>query len=363
MSLKANEFDTIVIGGGLSGLIVACGLSQNQKVALIEKSELPGGMCRSNSGYKELSPNFQSIPFSEETQKALNFLEVVTGSQIHREKMEQQPLTYDQGFKPFIGFGESAPLCVEELQYYLSTDRLHLHTGPNEWIHTLYEKFKGEFLNLSQVTKLLIENNRCIGVIINGQKQVTGKNVVFCCNPKELLHLTEPEALPLRIRQKISKSLLWTSVLIQFIHSRVVSESSAVHILSSKSESDSFCIGQFNAPIRLENGSQQQSSQWLSFTSEYDSDDEELLGQSVKRMKKLIQRAFPDSLSQLKYEKILVNPQSHGHIHINLEENTSISGIENLYIVSPLTSDLKNIAGSVQLAEQCLKGLGYCSAQ
>ncbi len=351
MSHKANEFDALVVGSSLSGLIVASALSQNQRVALIDKNELPGGSTRTG--------NFQSLPANAETDRALDFLDLIIGHQIRREKIEQHPVTFEQGFKPFVGFGDNAPLCVDELQYYLSPERIHLHESPQEWVHTLFEKFRGEFFNLSEVTKIIIEENICKGIIINGQKPLYAKKVLFCCNPKELLEIIPAESLPPRFRQKIGKSILWTSVLLQLVHNEVICENPTIHMLGQKSEVDGFALGQFFSPIRLEDGSASQSSQWLTFISEHDADDEELLGQTVRRLKKLIQKAFPNAFSGLKYEKIMVNPQSHGRVAVSLGESAAVEGIEGLHLVSPFPSELKNIAGALEQAENCLRGLGY----
>lgn len=355
MSLKANEFDAIVIGSNLSGLMVAAGLSQNNKVALIDKGELPGGnFSRINQ--------FHTIPATPETERALDFLDLVIGHNIKREKIEQHPVTFEQGFKPFVGFGDNAPVCVDELQYYLTSERIYLHEAPHEWLHVLYEKFKGEFFNLSEVTKIIIENNEARGIIINGQKQLFTKKVIFCGNPKELIELVPQESLPPRFRQKLSKSMLWTSVLLQLVHNQVVSENPTIHMLGQKSETDGLCVGQFFSPIKLDDGTVSQTSQWLTFISEHDADDEELLGQSVRKLKKLIQRAFPNAFGNLNYERIVVNPNSHGKISVNLGENTAIEGITGLYVVSHFPSELKNISGSLDQAERCLRSLGFCAA-
>jgi hypothetical protein len=355
MSLKQNEFDAIVVGSNLGGLVVAAGLSQNSKVALIDKNELPGG------GFSRIN-QFHTIPFNSETERTLDFLELLVGHQIRREKIEQHPVTFEQGIKPFVGFGENAPVCVDELHYYLSPERIYLHEAPQEWIHVLFEKFRGEFINLSEVTKIIIEENKCKGVIINGQKQLVAKKVIFCGNPKELLEIIPNESLPPRFRQRVGKSLLWTSVLLQLVHGESVNDSPMIHMLGQKSETDGFCIGQFFSPIKLEDGSVSQTSQWLTFVSEVDADDEELLGQTVRRLKKLIQKAFPNAFNGLKYEKIMVNPQSHGKIGLNLSADMGVEGLEGLHVVSPFPSELKNIAGSLDSAEQCLRGLGYCPA-
>lgn len=355
MSSKINEFDAIVIGSNLSGLMVAAGLSQSQRVALIDKNELPGG------NFSRID-QFHTIPATPETERALDFLDLLVGHNIKREKIEQQPITFEQGFKPFVGFGDNAPVCVDELQYYLNPERIYLHEAPQEWLQSLFENFKGDFFNLSEVTKIIVENNEATGVVINGQKQLNSKKIIFGCNPKELIDLIPQESLPPRLRQKLGKSLLWTSVLLQLVHNRVVCENPTIHMLGQKSETDGFCLGQFFPSIKLEDGSLTQTSQWLTFISEPDADDEELLGQSVRKLKKLIQKAFPNAFSELKYEKIMVNPSSHGKVSINLEENTAVEGIDGLYVVSHLPSELKNISGSLDQAEQCLRGLGFCAA-
>ncbi len=359
--MSTKIYDAIIVGGGLSGLSMAAGLSQNQKVALVEAGEFAGGMCRPHTGYKDLTGHFHTIPFSAESEKTLDFLEVLLHQPIRREKVEQQPVTFEDGLKPFLGYGDQQPPFVEELDFYTSQQRLHLYEGPDYWVHVLFEKFKGEFFNFSQVTKILFENQKAVGVVVNGQKILQANNIIFCGDPKSLLQLTGNEDLPAKIRQKLTKSQLWTSILLQFVHEQPISENLAIHILNQKSDLNSYCIGQFqNLP--LENGHNHQSSQWLTFMAESDSEDEELLAQAIKRTKKLITKAYPNAFENLKYEKISVCPHSHGQINISLADDQSLPGVENLYLVNSLTGNLKNVAGSLEQAERCLKSLGFCAA-
>src|SRR5437868_2220951 len=109
---KAQEFDSIVIGGGLSGLIIAQQLeATGRKVALIDAFDVLGGNCRSyNSAIGPADHGLKFFPATAEARQNLEWLETVLGESIGIEEVEAPPVTYDSGrFEPFVGFGDFSP--------------------------------------------------------------------------------------------------------------------------------------------------------------------------------------------------------------------------------------------------------------
>jgi len=149
-------------------------------------------------------------------------------------------------------------------------------------------------------------------------------------------------------------------VLLQVVHSNIVSDNLAVHVLNGKSDFKNPCLGQFYAPVVLDSGLKMQNSQWLTFLSEADAEDEELVAAAIKRIKKHVSRAYHGALNDLKYEKISVFHASHGTFSTSVDQMSSLVGFKNFFVISPTIGEAKNIPGLVLQAELCSEAL-LCS--
>lgn len=358
MSNRSNEFDVIIVGSGISGLLIAASISSNYRVALIDNAENPGGLCRQFTSFKNLTGQFQSLPANTETDRALAFIERLIASPISRTLKMEGPVTYNEGFSPFVGFGDNSPTFVEELTYYTHQNRYLLQDGPDQWIPKLFERFKGDFFNLSQVTKIDQDDHGKYSVSINGQKVLHAPKVIFCCNPKLLLGLLPNEKISNKVRNKLTRSELWTSILLQIVHSGVISENHSIHVLNGKTDFANPCIGQFYEASATDDGHKTQASQWLTFLSESDAQNDELVSATIKKIKRHIVRAYPNALNDLKYEKISVFQASHGSLDTTVDQLAALVGFKNFFVISPTLGEAKNIPGLILQAEKCSDTLG-----
>ena len=115
-------YDYVIIGAGLSGLTLACKLSQeNSKVALVESLDLPGGSNKKISFSNGIINNgLRVMPNSDSSLKALSFLESILELKIVNSTVESQPVTFESGqIKPFVGFGEKPPVSMKSFSTLL----------------------------------------------------------------------------------------------------------------------------------------------------------------------------------------------------------------------------------------------------
>jgi hypothetical protein len=357
-TIKTAEFDSIVIGGGLSGLIAAHQLeSTGRKVALIEGMDSLGGSCRpTRTPAGLIDHSLKLIPETEITEETLRWFESVLGEPLSWEVVEAPPITYDDGkFKPFVGFGDQKVQTAAEVDAYAKTRYLRLSTTPKDWVQKLSETFTGTILTQSHLTKMIVDENFVIELLVNGAKRYSAREVLFCAAPQQLARLLPEGNVPARLRQRLVKGEFWTSVNLTLVHGSVVTESESVHVLKGANEEPS--VGLFSQPVTLEDGRQVQASQWLTLVHRDITDDPEATGSALKQIKRQVKRAYETALDGLIQERIAVTPTSHGDLTGALSEDGRWPKLENLWVVSNFLAPEKNVLGTIRQARRTLASI------
>ena len=352
---KATEFDSIVIGAGLEGLIVAHQLEgTGRKVALVEAYDFLGGGCRpSQMPVGTIDYGLKFFPETPETDEALNWLEQVLGEKIERELIDAPPVNYDDGkFKPFVGFGDQKLATSHEVDAYAKGRFYHLSSTPKDWVPKLVESFTGTLLTQSIATKFQVDDTFVIEILINGSKRISGREVLFCATPQQLTRLLPEANVPPKIRQRLLKGEFWTSVNLDVVHRGTVTENRAVHILKGANEEPS--VGVFYPTGKLEDGHPAQHSQWMTLVPKDITDDSEQVAAALKQIKRQIKRAYENGLDSIIKERIVVNPTSHGDFTNVLPEDGKWPKLQNLWVVSGFMDPCKNTIGAIRQARRTL---------
>lgn len=356
---KAQEFDTLVIGAGLSGLIAANALeATGRNVALIEASDLLGGASRAGQTLAgPVDHGLKVIPDSETARAALDWLETVLGEKIERTVIEASPLNYDDGkFKPYVGFGNDTVQTGAEVEAYATSRRLRLSSTPKDWTKKLAEQFSGKIFPQSQATRMIIEDGFVIETVVNGAKRITAREVIYAGAPQLVPALLGEATLPPRIRQKLIKGDFWTSVNLDLVHSQPITDSEAVHILKGANEEPT--IGLFHSPVTTEDGRKLQVSQWLTLIPKEDIDEEEFVAGALKQIKRQVKRAYESAFDGLVQERILVIPMSHGSLKGAFDAPGRLPKISNLWMTSALFADERNTLGTLLQTKRVLEEIG-----
>lgn len=357
-NIKTHEFDSIVIGGGLSGLIAANQLeSTGRRVVLVESLDILGGTSRATkTPIGTVDHVLKFVPATDEAMQALEWLSTVLDQPIEYDVVEAPPVTYDDGkFKPFVGFGEQKIETAIEIDAYAKDKYLRLKTTPKDWVARLTETFTGTLMTQSFATKFQIDDAFVIEILVNGSKRLSAREVVFCATPQQLTRLLPDTHSPARLRQKLLKGEFWTSANLDLIHSHVVTESAAVHVLKGANEEPS--VGLFHPPTKLEDGRAVQLSQWLTLVPKDTTDEAELVASALKQIKRQVKRAYESSLEDLIKERIVVSPTSHGDLTGALADDGKWPKLENLWVISSFLDPRKNTLGAISQARRTLASL------
>jgi len=358
----AHIYDYAIIGSGLTGLSIAAALSrETSNIALIEAADVPFGVNKKvNFPTGPMNNGLRFVPDSVLAEKAMRFLESLLNTPVVADVSEEAPITYESGnFKTFLGFGDTPPAFYEELAYFTSSKRIDLASEPFQWTQALYEQFKGDFMPRSYVTKFHHEGERVTHVTINGSKTVQAQNFIFAGTVKDLALLLPEDAISIRARSKLSKNTYWTALCLDICHGKAVTETSAMHILNGTTQDEiGPCAGRFLPAVEVE-GETLQASQWMTFIEHETTEDSEVVGLALKKIKRQIKRAYPEALDNIKLERIFVAPIIAGNGDIKLNANLTLPELENLWIASATVNEQKNLVGALLQAEMVIASLGF----
>lgn len=358
-------FDYIIIGAGLSGLLYAASLKKKGfDVLILDAADFAGGTSRTvftpiglaDNGLKFLSYN-ENINYAEITE----MLSFVIDQPVSFEVVDNGPITFThKEMKPFVGFGSAAPDFHKPLSYYLTPKRVQFMINGKilsigELTSKLVSLVSGSFVERSLVTQLIkSEDGRITHVMVNGTKQIAGLNFIYCGSPKLFTSLMPITAIPLKVRQRISKGIYWTTICLDFFHTTQISERTELHLLNGTTQDEiGPCVGVFHEPVASKDNPAQliQHSQWLTFLDDESTSDAEAMGAILKKIKRQIKRAYPEAFEHLQSERIAVLPLREAELDIK------ISGIDNLILGTGAWCGHSDIVGNLQHIQKIIFGI------
>jgi hypothetical protein len=355
-SSKAQEFDSIVIGGGLSGLIIAHQLeATGRKVALVDALDVLGGNSRpSKSAIGQTDHGLKFFPATPAALENLQWLETVLGESIGIQELDAPPITYDSGkFQPFVGFGEFTPEAAAELNYFAAPKQLITEKTPKDWVTRLSESFTGDIFLQSHVTSLQYDDSFIIEATVNGTKKLSAREYIFCAAPNALGAIL-PENIPSsRQRLRLLKGKFFTSVYLDLVHAKPITESRQLHMLKGANEEP--LAGVFRPAVTREDGTTVQQSQWVTFIRADLTDDPEETANALKNIKRQVKRIYETAFEGLISERILLNPSSHGELEGMLAEDARWPKIDNLWVASNFFNPNRNLVGTLDQARKILQ--------
>lgn len=358
--MSQHIFDYAIIGSGIAGLTTAVRLSrETSNLILLDGADHPGGVNRPitvptgviNNGLRHMAD-------TPTNRAGLNFLESLLGLKVLRGSLEIPPVTFEQGqLREFLGFGDRSPDFYEQMVPYANAQRLELHLEPHAWPALLMEKFTGTFSPRSYVTKIAFAEEGA-SLTINGSKVIKATNVIYT-GPVKSLGILLGDAMGARAKQKLSKNSYWTGLCLDLCHAQVQTESMAMHILDGTTQDEMGpCAGRFLPAMSTPQG-MQQTSQWMTFLQEEVTEDSEIVGQSLKKIKRQIKRAHPTAFDGLIRERIMIAPMMAGTGDLKLNGDQTLPDLPNLWIASPSLSMEAGIGGALAQAQMVLAALQF----
>jgi len=371
-------YDYIIIGSGLTGLTIAKKISQEtDNILILEAQEFAGGDNRAAKlNNFSLNKGLRFYPDTEVFNKTLIFLEELLGQKISNFSCENTIETFESGgFKKFVGFGEKSPEFYDQLIYFLSPKELKFSHNLYQLVEYFSESLQNKIQKKSIVTKFGFEGldsaePKLTHVLVNGTKPLYAQNFIFAGAVKDLAALIPDDVLNPRAKSKLKKSVAWQGICLDLFHT-VTTDKENMFLLNGTTADDiGPCIGRF-LPVSTSISSQQQApieqtsngqiSQWMSFIDSEFAEDTENIGLVLKKMKRQIKRAFPVIADSIISEKIFVTRALSG-ADLKLNANGTLPKVPKLWVASSQVSPCLNLLGSLMQARFILSSLGFVSA-
>lgn len=325
-----KTYDTLVIGGGLTGLLVAHKLhSAGQKVKLFEASEKLGG--RFSRGFLPF------LPADNDQQTCFQWLNSL-GFQLEFVEQAHRPQIYEGGnFQDLAGFGDTKIAGADFYLPLLSTSECKLTPSFNQDYHRLLTQLPFEYQTLSGLTQLTKTEDNLNIATINDEHQFSFKNLVFTAAPLKLLQYLPADVLALKSIARLSKQEYWASLNVQYDHEVPLTTPEGVLFLTSGGQDLDVVAGRVTE--------QGHKSQWMTLISMETIEDTEKITQILRAIRRQIKRPYPEALNSVK-ETIWITPYSHG----GDLPGSQIKGIANLWMAHSSLFQLDPLWGSVKAA-------------
>lgn len=355
---NSNDFDSIIIGGGLSGLLTASVLVKagHKRIAIVDAEEELGGNSRAfTTPFGVFDDELKFIPHTLTSDQSIAFLEAQLGHSVGAKIVESAPLTYDSGkLKSFVGFGANTPMTANEINYYSSANNYRFDKTSKDWVSSLAAQENAKIFNKSEVTSLVFENQKVTGVVINANKTLTAENFIWAAPPHALIAMMTDEHLPNRQKQKLAKSPFFAAVHLDLIFSKNICETDQIHILQGANEEP--LAGQFKT------FGEHQASQWISFIDVQEADNEEFVASILKYMKRQIGRAYEGAIDAKVYERIALNNFTHGKALLELD-HARLAKLQNFWICNAAFSASGNLLGCLEQCQELAQTFSQKQAQ
>ena len=375
MMSHMHVYDYVIIGGGLTGLTIAKKIAEEtENILVLEAQDYIGGSNHVARLQKhEINNGLRFFPGSEQSVRAISFLEGLLKQQINQSIVENNPETYESsGFKRFVGFGDKTIEFYDQINYFLSDSEMQLTSQPYQWIQSLKDALHQKIMTKSIVTRfgfesLDSESPRLTHILVNGTKTIHAQHFIFTGSVKDLRLLLPDDVLNPRAKAKLKKSQAWQSVCVDIFHSSKIDKSNLFFLNGTTDDDIGPCVGRFlTENLALEQPSSTpeangQISQWLSFVDSESAEDTENIGLVLKKIKRQIKRAFPEIAESIKAERIFISPPLSG-ADIKINANGSFPKVPNLWIGSAQLSIKPNLLGALLQAQTILAALGFITA-
>jgi len=276
------------------------------------------------------------IPFypdHPDMHQALEQIKPLLLNNLSSQVIESQPLTHeDKLIKPFVGFGDATTQATKELSFYNSNKRIELSLNLESEIPGLISRFKGKIIKYGELKSIEFSETKIDKIILNGAEEQDFDQLIFMNPPNDLTQLIPNDVLGVRIKSRIAKTESWSRLTMSYTHTETIFEgNNCIFLTHNTPKENCSCVGVF-APSQT-NSDALQNSIWETYIPNDFGDDAEYVSSTIKTMRKLIRKAFPQTEGNSR-ESLVVTQRAAANFTW-FHESKEISQIAENFIFSP----------------------------
>lgn len=339
-----STYDTIVIGGGLTGLFLTHRLHlSGKRVALFEARETLGGRySRQSQSLPYSSSGLDFYPASNENLSLLEWIKSVSPLALNIEMKEHRPQLYDDArWKHFSGFGEVDFQSIGELAHFSATHDLTITPGLEQLVRALVEQLPIEAETRSELTGIKMADDTTCEITINGDKSYRAERVVFTPHPALLNNLIEGETLNAKSRTRLAKMHAWTAVILELTHEKPLAEDNSIRIFTHSAKEFEPVVGRISG----------QTSKWMTLVPGERDTDVEFAGQCIRHIKRQLKRAWPEAFEGKVPERIFIQPNAFGQQTLKAKEPYRFPELPRLFLANHLLAMRAGELGALEVVQ------------
>jgi hypothetical protein len=341
--------DTVVIGGGLSGLLLTHRLHlQGHKVTLLEARDHLGGSSR--------KPGLHFIPATAANVDLCEWLKGVSPAPVHFEIVEHRPEIFDEAkWQSFAGFLDREFASLDVLAHLSHTHEIKLTPKPDQIVRALIEQLPVVAQLQSEVTEIKVADGCVSEAVINGDKSVKCDQMFFTGTPGSLNILIKGDALPAKHRSRLAKFTNWTAVMLELNHAAPLTEPGSLRLFGHSSREFEPVFGRIEGT----------ASRWVTLAHSERFEEHEFTGQCIRHIKRQLKRAWPEALEGKQDEKITVLPAAFGQNSLRLKSPWLMPELPNLFLANSTLAAQSGFAGGLETArgiEDLISGADFKGA-
>ena len=329
---KAYEY--IVVGTDLVAKLIAVDLHRRGFQTLLLESYDSASMF--SSQFSEDAYYFDRLGVLEDDPEMSQLIDrtnsIFGEPSLNAFSMEFQLKTFEGGSeKQFLGFGQRNYESINEYQRYTSSKGFAFTRPIEEFLSQVSAAYLGDRLVKAKMTGIEFNEGSPQEIIVNGNIKISTDNLVLALTPSKILDLLPEALLPGRLRQKLAKTKMFSTLQLTVSHDDFEAPGSEdLYFLMGGQPTDEATIGRFfkNEDTSL--------SRWIHFISPEMSSDYGFVGNQLKYLKRQIKRIFPELVDNPHHiEKINLFSESQGFVELNEKDMDSLRSFNHLFLTSP----------------------------
>lgn len=339
-----NNIDTIIIGSGITGLLLARRLHHaGQSVMLVEARETLGGCYRRHNQLAPYSsPTLEFYPATNEALELIEWARSMSPVPLRFKVQDHRPQIFDEGkWHPFAGFGETPFLSAGELSVYGHTHEAVIEPGLEQMVRGLVEQLPISAHTMSEVTQFKVKDGAVEEIVVNGDKSYKAARFIFTPHPSLLNNLISGEELPGKHRTRLARMQSWTAVALELQHSPPLAEDGAIRIFNHNAKEFEPVAGRVFGD----------RSKWMTLVPGDREADHEFVGQCIRHIKRQLKRAWPQAFEGKTEERIYVLANAVGQHSLKTKETYRLPEISNLYLANHALAPIGDTLGSLAVAK------------